>query len=279
MRRVLRAATYLAVGSLTATGAWASDAPVVTDSLIGAQYIAEMPSGGNQGVIAQFSAASLTNGKGVSFAININGAELTGGPFRKLSRTPGIGTVLTFAVYHIHQEPVPSSGNCTATLGHLDPYARGDSPPCNADDVASCQIGDLSGKHGTISTLPGFSANYSDPYLSLTPGAPGFFGNRSIVLHYSNLTRIACANFKLVESNSTSSNGSYYGGGQPSSSSSPSGSASTSTKVSGPSGTSSSGGSSVPSGGTKSAATGLKMTTESKVILGPILAGFAMLVL
>jgi hypothetical protein len=90
MRRVLRTVTCLAIASLTATGAWATDAPAVTDSLIGAQYLAEMPSGGNQGVIAQFSAASLSNGKGVSFAININGAELTGGPFRKFARNPGL---------------------------------------------------------------------------------------------------------------------------------------------------------------------------------------------
>jgi hypothetical protein len=87
MRRVLRAASYLAVASLVATGAWATDAPAVTDSLIGAQYLAEMPSGGDQGVIAQFSAASLSNGKGVSFSINVNGAELTGGPFCKSKRT------------------------------------------------------------------------------------------------------------------------------------------------------------------------------------------------
>ena len=29
-------------------------------------------------------------------------------------------------VYHLHDAPVPSDGNCTGTLAHLDPYQRGE---------------------------------------------------------------------------------------------------------------------------------------------------------
>jgi uncharacterized membrane protein YgcG len=277
MHRVFKVATQLLVASLAATGAWATDAPEVTDNPLGVQYLAEMPSGGDQGVIAQFSVATLSDGSAVTFAVNINGAPFSGGPFRKTSRALNNRPLLTIIVYHIHDQPVPSNGNCTATNAHLDPYNRGEDPPCNQSDPGSCQVGDLSGKHGKIPALPGFSANYTDSYFSLTPGAPAFFGNRSVVLHYANKTRIACANFKIVESNSTTNgNGSYFGGSSPSSSSS----LPLSTSGGGGSSSTTSGsGGSVPSGGTKSEATGQKMMSGSTVLLGPILAIFAVLVL
>jgi hypothetical protein len=41
--------------------------------------------------------------------------------------------------------------------------------------------------------------SYTDPYVSLVPGAPSFFGNRSFVIHYANTTRYACANFIAPE--------------------------------------------------------------------------------
>jgi hypothetical protein len=88
MRRVLRAAIYLAVASLAATGAWATDAPEVTDNPVGKQYLAEMPASGNQAVIAEFSVRSLPDGSAVAFTININGAELGPGPFRKSTLAP-----------------------------------------------------------------------------------------------------------------------------------------------------------------------------------------------
>ena len=59
------------------------------------------------------------------------------------------------AVYHIHAKPVPVDGNCTAAEAHLDPYARGEDPPCNSKQAATCQVGDLSGKYGapTVGSL------------------------------------------------------------------------------------------------------------------------------
>jgi hypothetical protein len=72
-------------------------------------------------------------------------------------------------------------------------------------------VGDLSGKHGNILSLPGFSTNYTDNYVSLTPGSAAFMGNRSFVLHYLNKTRIACANFQLVAKLGPGNNISYPG--------------------------------------------------------------------
>ena len=69
-------------------------------------------------------------------------------PCTQLRRPP----LLTQPVYHIHEKPVPEDGNCTATGAHLDPYKRGEAPPCDASALPTCQTGDLSGKHGKITT-------------------------------------------------------------------------------------------------------------------------------
>jgi hypothetical protein len=61
-------------------------------------------------------------------------------------------------VYHIHVNPVPESGNCTQALGHLDPYIRGEAPPCDPTNPQACQVGDLSGKYGTMNTGTTFQA-------------------------------------------------------------------------------------------------------------------------
>jgi hypothetical protein len=64
-------------------------------------------------------------------------------------------TVLpTPIVYHIHDQPVPADGNCTGTKAHLDPYIRGQKIPCDPKDPASCEVGDLAGKHGNITRSP-----------------------------------------------------------------------------------------------------------------------------
>ena len=57
-------------------------------------------------------------------------------------------------VYHIHVAPVPSNGNCSATGAHLDPYMRGAIPPCEVGKPETCQVGDLAGKHGNITSDP-----------------------------------------------------------------------------------------------------------------------------
>lgn len=64
-------------------------------------------------------------------------------------------------------------------------------------------------------------SSYSDLYLSTQQGPASFFGNRSIVVHSNNATRLNCANFTLVAGNATigggakpsnAAYGSYTGG-------------------------------------------------------------------
>lgn len=106
-------------------------------------------------------------------------------------------------VYHIHAKAVPADGNCTATLGHLDPTDRGEYYPCNAAEPSSCQVGDLSGKHGNVTASGDFTTAYSDYFLSTDPSSPAFAGDKSVVIHSSNATRITCANFMMVNGNGT----------------------------------------------------------------------------
>jgi len=87
--------------------------------------------------------------------------------------------------------------NCTATLAHLDPFMRGEDPPCDAAKPQTCQVGDLSGKWGKITSDP-FTAHFQDDYASTKDGIGAFFGNRSFVLHYPNKTRLGCANFAMM---------------------------------------------------------------------------------
>jgi len=48
--------------------------------------------------------------------------------------------------YHIHQLPVPKSGNCTLAGAHLSPNGYPDGAPCDPATAYACQEGDLSGK-------------------------------------------------------------------------------------------------------------------------------------
>ncbi|KAJ1992207.1 Superoxide dismutase [Dimargaris cristalligena] len=100
--------------------------------------------------------------------------------------------------YHIHQSPVGADGGCTATGGHFDPYAVPKTPvyTCNpAQARATCEVGDLSGKHGKLNPLPAngpVSGSYHDVDVELT-GANAIVG-RSVVVHNAQGDRIACAN-------------------------------------------------------------------------------------
>jgi hypothetical protein len=82
-------------------------------------------------------------------------------------------------------------------MAHLDPTERGEVPLCDAAHPETCQTGDLSGKYGNLTSDP-FVQTYTDPYASITPGVGAFFGNRSVVVHFANKTRITCANFVMM---------------------------------------------------------------------------------
>jgi len=164
-------------------------APVIMDNTPG-QFVMINPKSwhGDTSFVGEISAASSANG-GVLMTVNLNGGaagDIPGGPFK----------------YHIHQYAVPSNGSCDATGAHLDPTNRGETPPCDASQPATCQVGDLSGKHKVCENLPGCTKNFTDAYLSLTPGNAAYIGDKSFVIHFANETRLACANF-VTSSNFT----------------------------------------------------------------------------
>jgi len=140
-------------------------------------------------ITGTISGSPAPGGQGVMFNISFNGLPDQGmyGPFG----------------YHIHELPV-SGGNCTTSMGHLDPTDRGELHECDNSKPESCQAGDLAGKHGNI-TMTMFTANYTDLYLSTDPNSAYFFGNRSIVIHSKNSTRLTCANFAMGTNGSSSS--------------------------------------------------------------------------
>ncbi|KAB8339158.1 hypothetical protein FH972_022095 [Carpinus fangiana] len=130
-----------------------------------------------------------------SVTLSIGNLPATGGPF----------------IYHIHTHTVPKledgSLNCTAALTHLDPYDRGETPKCDSSKPESCQVGDLSGKHGAIPMGHEgvYTTTFTDAYISTYAGskddaaARAFVGSaRSVVVHLANKTRIACANLEKL---------------------------------------------------------------------------------
>lgn len=172
------------------------NAAIVQGNPVGVTYTASLPNITTSDIRGFVAGTSNANGTGVIFNINLSGLpDASLGPF----------------LYHIHDQPVPSNGNCTATLAHQDPYIRGEIPPCDPTHPETCQTGDLAGKHGNITTNP-FQINFLDLYLSTAQGPGSFFGNRSIVIHTSNTTRLTCANFTLTSGNITGFNGTSSGG-------------------------------------------------------------------
>ncbi|CAD0107312.1 unnamed protein product [Aureobasidium uvarum] len=189
--------TVAAIAVLATAVTAQSDTTPVTGKLGNATIQKNNPAG--VAYIASFSSTSKSDISGNVLALT---SSDMGGPF----------------LYHIHDYPVPSDGNCTSTGAHVDPFVRGEAPPCDASSPATCQVGDLSGKHGKPTNMT-FSATYVDQYVSTVPGDGAFMGNRSIVIHFANKTRIACANFMDYTNGtaganvSTSTNGSSIASG------------------------------------------------------------------
>ncbi|THV88395.1 hypothetical protein D6D27_07300 [Aureobasidium pullulans] len=154
------------------------DATIQSHNPAGVAYIASLTPTSKSNISGNVLALTSSDMVGVNFQIALTGLPSEGGPF----------------LYHLHDYPVPADGNCTATGAHVDPFVRGEAPVCDPASPATCQVGDLSGKHGK-STNETFSATYVDKYVSTVPGDGSFMGNRSIVIHFANKTRIACANF------------------------------------------------------------------------------------
>lgn len=150
-------------------------APVKTNSPTDVRYVARFEN--KIGGKIEFSSP---NGS-VLVNVNLSGLPASGGPFP----------------YHIHQLRVPADGNCTGAGGHLNPYNGSESATALADK----EVGDLSGKHGRI-TGQSFTTSYIEQYISLNESDPAFIGNLSVVVHFSNSSRLACSNItKLTKLN------------------------------------------------------------------------------
>ncbi|ABN64745.2 Cu/Zn superoxide dismutase [Scheffersomyces stipitis CBS 6054] len=158
----------LALSSVAICG----EAPISTDSPDDFKYVATFEPAGNYDVTGTVSFSAAQNGS-VLVSVDLSGLPSTGGPFP----------------YHVHEHPVPTDGNCTGTLAHLNPFGGS----VNATDAAGKEVGDLAGKHGNIE---GQSADlsYVDDYLSLNPDNKAYIGGLSVVVHLLDNTRIACAN-------------------------------------------------------------------------------------
>ncbi|KAI1180682.1 superoxide dismutase [Nemania sp. FL0916] len=177
------------------------DAVPVTNNPLGKGAIAVLPekpffasTSLNGNVKGSVKATTGANGAGVDFEVAFSNLPSEGGPF----------------TYHLHVDPVDASGNCTNTLAHLDPFIRGEDPACNSSSPATCQVGDLSGKYGKITSDP-FTAKFHDEFTSMSEGPGAYFLNRSIVVHFANKTRITCANFNTPicsNGNATTTDGS-----------------------------------------------------------------------
>lgn len=124
-------------------------------------------------------ASTNPGGTGVTYNIKITNLPEEGGPFsmptknlRRLVTGQSARLTSGFLVYHIHQAPVAQNGNCNETGPHLDPFERGEMPPCNPDQPQTCQVGDLAGKHGAITSMP-FRTTYTDDFTAVSTTPPG----------------------------------------------------------------------------------------------------------
>lgn len=135
------------------------NAAIVQGNPVGVTYTATLPNVSRSDIRGFVAGTSNANGTGVFFNINLSGLpDASLGPFCELlclvCRTQRKTNHRVTSVYHIHDQPVPADGNCTKTLAHQDPYIRGEKPPCDPTQPETCQVGDLAGKHGKITTNP-----------------------------------------------------------------------------------------------------------------------------
>ncbi|PWY73208.1 Cu,Zn superoxide dismutase-like protein [Aspergillus sclerotioniger CBS 115572] len=161
-----------------------TNAPITTDNH-GKLYRAELQPKDNTTVGGHVTTYSGPSKVGINFDIEFWGIPTDGQPL----------------AYHIHEKPVPEDGNCYSTGAHLDPYKRGDTIPCDIKAPETCQVGDLSGKHGPVWAPEDetFSVTYTDWFVSNVVGDVSFFGNLSVVVHASDNSRLACGNFELFD--------------------------------------------------------------------------------
>lgn len=165
--------------SLTlATTCLSDKAPKIKKNPKNIVAIADFPFGGNKDI--KGNVVFTSSGKHVNVHVDMTGFPHNEGPF----------------YYHIHERSVPENGNCEACGLHFNPYNS--SPDCLAQKHDGyCQVGDLSGKHGAVNSTC-FEFKFTDPYLSLNKRSKSYIVGRSLVFHYANMTKLACADIELA---------------------------------------------------------------------------------
>ncbi|XP_061778731.2 uncharacterized protein cusr [Nerophis lumbriciformis] len=99
--------------------------------------------------------------------------------------------------YHVHVLPIDpnSSDPCSSAniMGHYNPLSVNisESPPPGMGTVDQYEIGDLSGKFGLLTDFVQFEEVFTDSNLPLT--GPHSISGRSVVIHYTNGSRLQCA--------------------------------------------------------------------------------------
>ena len=98
---------------------------------------------------------------------------------------------------------MPSDGDCAATGGVLDVNECGTTHTCDPTEPQSCQIGDLSGKHGQImpNVYGGYGAEYIDDFIATFSGVRIYIGDKSVLVLDNNGTTLGCANITEVGPN------------------------------------------------------------------------------
>ncbi|XP_033966316.1 uncharacterized protein cusr [Pseudochaenichthys georgianus] len=134
------------------------------------------------------------------------GSQIPGGQVRFSQAVPQGPTTVNVTLinlksvaggYHVHILPVKpgSASPCSEAniLGHYNPLAWNisNSPPPGTGTVDQYELGDFRGKFGTLHGLNEVQAVYNDPDLPLT--GPYSIDGRSLLIHYSNGSRMRCA--------------------------------------------------------------------------------------
>ncbi|KAG9346113.1 hypothetical protein JZ751_007931 [Albula glossodonta] len=99
--------------------------------------------------------------------------------------------------YHVHMLPIKNGGDpCSDenVMGHYNPLSVNTamSPSPGTGSVDQYEIGDISGKFGLLTGLDEKHTLYMDSNLPLS--GPNSIVGRSLVIHYTNGSRMQCAN-------------------------------------------------------------------------------------